>query len=363
MSDDPLPANPAALHRLADASQWERVLELSGPMITADPESSELHGLAGQAALNLNQHRRAKVHLETCLSLDPDDPWPHRLMAQMYAKENRLLYAKGHLLSAINMDPEDGRLWLQFGWNCASRGDWISAKESAGRARSLLPENSDVIAFEATIRANIEGAESTKGDAFAQLAELKKALELDPEDDFVHYQMGEIYFEQLGDLDNAEECQRTALLIDPTDPHYRTALFRTLRRRDRVLRFLYGPSHLHERHESAGGPAILGMFLMVATAPFFLVPAKLYEHMVLAELRRNSGQMSFDERGFASSYHWPFYLRFATFVLLSAGFITALLWFLLSPSLAPYRGEIISAAFLVFMIIGFIVAARRPHQD
>jgi tetratricopeptide (TPR) repeat protein len=363
MSDTLHPTNPAALRTLAEAGHWERVLDLAEPMIAEDPDSAELHGLAGQAALRLDQHRRAKSHLTTCLNLEPDDTWPHCLMAEMYSKEKRALYAKRHLETALSMEPENGHTWLQFGWNCASRGDWITAKQAAENARSLLPENASVASFEATMSANSEGEHSTKGDAFAQLDEFRKALELDPEDDFVHYQMGEIYFEQLGDLDNAEECHRTALNLDPNDKHYRHALFRTLRRRDPLLKILYGPMHLHEEAEAAGRPAVLTMGLVALTAPFFLVPAKFYEHMVLTDLRRGTGQMSFDESGFAGAYRWPFYFRFAGFGLLTAGFLTALIWFLFSPTVAPYRGEILGGAFINFLIVGFVVAAKRPHQE
>ncbi len=108
---------------------------------------------------------------------------------------------------------------------------------------------------------------------------------------------------------------------------------------------------------------MLWLLLLLATALFTFVPGLIYERLVLSELKRGGAAVQLDARGFAAGFRARLYLRFLAASLLSAAFLSALLWFLLSPGLESDRGEIISALSLAFPIVGFLYSARAGRSS
>ena len=80
-------------------------------------------------------------------------------------------------------------------------------------------------------------------------------------------------------------------------------------------------------------------------------------------MNRKSGRITLNAKGFAGVYQLPFYLRFAAFVVLFLVFAAGVFWVLTSPILKEHLGNILGGLFLVGLIVGFIISARRPYQN
>ena len=187
--------------------------------------------------------------------------------------------------------------------------------------------------------------------------------------------------EELGDAANAEECYRRALSINPSDKDYRKYLFKALRRHDPVLRVLNFPintcrnqwrlleSALHEPGNNlirvllSPFIAVLLMLLFTLWGVFLMVPAVIYEILLKKEFDKRSGNIPLNAKGFAGVYRLPFFIRFGVFLIAFAGFVWGVYWVFTSADLKPHLGNILSGLFLLGLVVGFILSARRPHQS
>ncbi len=370
------------LRNLIDSGDWTRALGVSGQILAHEPEDAWAHRMHALSALNLDRHKLARKHIEFAIANEPDHPFPHYLMGMLFEKENRSLYAKKHFLKSIELDPENADYWCQYGFNCAIRGDFISAREAAKKALELEPESHQPEQLLALVNAHDHhGEESTKFDAYEQIEAYEKVLELDPEDDVTIHQIGLVYLEDLEDADNAERHFRRALFLDPTEGEYRRSLFKAIRRKDPVLRVLWWPWRLFQKGLKGlergvrdgsplfwmlplallAGPAVLVIFMLWAV--FLLAPAVVYEYLAMRELRNKAGEITIDDRGIAAVYSLPFFARFVLFLVLFVAFVSSAWWALTNPDFKEHIGDVIGALFLVFLIAGFWFSAKNPYKE
>ena len=299
----------------------------------------------------------------------------------MHEKENRLLYAKDRFQHALSMEPEEAGYWLAYAWNCVQRDDPVTALEATEKARELEPESAESERLIATIKSMRGEDGGTRHDARAQVQELARVLEVNPDDDTTHYQIGNVYLYDLDDAESAERHFRKALFLNPADKDYRLALFSTVRRKDPVLSVLWSPWRYVRRRllnidrlASAGGvKSAAGIAWAILIAPFdmavfalwaifLFVPAAIYELLARRELRRRAGSVTTQGRGFTALYSAPFFARFAVFAVLFFAFIGVTAWGLTRVEFKAEMSDIVGVLFILFLIIGIIVSARKSHQ-
>ncbi|MEM7386516.1 MAG: tetratricopeptide repeat protein, partial [Verrucomicrobiota bacterium] len=355
------------LETFAQSGQWERALTVTGEMLAEDPENLYAHRIRGLAALNLDRHKEARQSIERTISGDPDDPFPHYLLGLLHDKENRLLPARDHFLKALQLNPENADFWVQYGWNYAQRGDIEGAKEAADKALKLDPTHQEGKRLLAVANTHLENGDeqATRLDAFAQIEAYEDLLENDPEDALTLNAIGEIYLDQLKDSENGERHFRRALLLAPGHPKFRKNLFRALRRRDPVLRVLWAPFYFLKRCQNGIEKGIerktpllwmipLGLlFLPIAAhiaafwGVFLFIPAKVYEWLIGKELKEKAGEINFEKGRLATLRSFPFYLRFALFLILFLAFVSGFFWVLYVSDVKNHLGNLIGAAMIV----------------
>ncbi|NNE93339.1 MAG: hypothetical protein HKN23_16975 [Verrucomicrobiales bacterium] len=362
---------------LAESEQWDRLLELGPQILAQDPENFYVHATLAQAALQTDDDlNRARLHAKAALASEPEEPFAHLVTARVHRKANRMLDAKRSLLDALKFDPEDSGLWHEFGWNCYERGDYITAREAVKQARSLAPNDASIENL-ATVVASV-APDQDRLDAFDQIEALEETLRLDPENESVMHNIGQVYLQELDDAKNAEEWFRRAAAIDPTSRMIQKGLIAAIRRRDPVLRVLNFPKHLGLRVFRTGQrwiakkmwlilvllpllPFVAALLMVAATfwAVFLAAPAKLYEWLTITEVLKKAGGVTGYRRGI---HRLPFWVRFFGFLAIFPLFLWAVWWFCTAPEAKVYHDALIGGSMILGFAIGIWWSAKRQNK-
>lgn len=204
----------------------------------------------GAVLLSLRRVAEARAVAERWAELEPGRPDPERLLAAADAAAGETDAARDRLRAAVRRWPEDASFPLQLARLLLSAGrggpagavleDLLAAHPDAAAGWRLLvearllendPEAALAVADRAAarpgraalghrLRAHVAGA---RGDSATEDAELKAAIEADPEDAAAHALLGERRL-AAGDLGAAAEHLRRAAELAPEAARVRTAL-------------------------------------------------------------------------------------------------------------------------------------------
>lgn len=161
--------------------------------------------------------------------------------------------------------------------------------------------------------------------------------------------MGEIYFDELDDHENAERCYRQALLLQPGNADAQQTLFKAVAKQRLFYRFLSIPSRAWRwfgdvlatvRYE----PWRVLLFLifikgwlifftwLIVTSVLFVPACKIYEWLIVSEIRRSSTASDVHLRLWARFRRIPVFVRFSLFMVLNIGLWWGLLAYLAVPA-------------------------------
>ncbi len=370
------------LQAFLSSSQWERVLEVGGRMLTIDPDQAWLHVVMGDAHRNAGSLADAEKHYRRAMALDPDDADPHAGMSQVELKRNRAGLADDHIHRALKIDPDNDFHWIIKAILAIHHGHHQEAESAALKALEINPDNLHAKRFLIDARAELPG--SDKLSPQQQLDAYEDILAEDPENDSVISDIGVIYFNEFKDYQKAEEKFRQALRIDPSDKSYQKLLVQSLRKRDPVLRLLWIPFKPVEWMSSVldwtwkkKWPLIFMIFLfkyvvisLVLSALIFFIlcwpVSKVYEYLTIADIHRKAGQLRIYSGPMARIHKSPFALRFGAFLVVVTSFWTAVVLALrheeLGPVIGKYFAIVLGVCVVLFYILSWALTARDAYR-
>ena len=323
------------ISRFEESRQWDRALETAQEWLSREPRGGRAHLAAGQALLNLGRPAEAEHHLAQALAQNPDSDLALRFMSIAQFRQKRFREADDSINKALSLNPEGAFHWFHLADMFFQQGDLASAKKYAKRARDLAPQNADILGL-------LARCEPTDDDS--RLWKYRQALELDPENAEIHNNIGVYYLNSKADYERAEEYFRRALFFEPTLKVARSNLFITVRHSDAVYRALCGPKDiflrwLHIGREEcqrsipfylpplfiarqlcwmlASQLALAGLILW---AMWFWPLVKVYEFIMVGDIRARTGEIGSRRGGFLNYRKWPPRLRLAIFAVVLVSF-------------------------------------------
>src|SRR5574341_352198 len=193
---------------------------------TPTPESKKAkHRERGLAYLEQQKYQEAIVEFRSMVQVDPQDAEAHYRLGLAYLKLGdfaSLRPAFQELKRAVELDPKNLDAHLKLGQMYLLGRDAGKARESAEVVLASTPESAEGLALKG--QSFITEKEYDKG-----LAELKKALQLDPKNVNLHLSLAKAYALKK-DLPAIEKTLKDALAIAPESVEVRVALgdFHTL---------------------------------------------------------------------------------------------------------------------------------------
>ena len=380
------------LHHFMGMGQWQRALETIQTLLANQPESAWNHYCAGQIHYHLNNNTAAEKHFKKCIAEQPDMAAAYEFLAQVYLSMGRAGTADDYVKKSLELDPTSDHAWFLHAHLCLHHENYSAAIESAERSISLNPEN--VSAKEVIIRTRREMHTQGSINSKEAIEEQEKLLSEEPENDYLHYGMGNLYYETKN-YSKAEEFFRKAIQLDPEDKDYHQCLIRTLRKRDLVLRLLWLPylpislilkfckllSNVFEKKLSFSSVLLIilciPLLLLVkyliiiglVTAVFFFTifwpVCKVYEYLTIADIHKKMGLLKLYKGPMAKLHKLSFPARFGIFVLCMLvfwGSISTLIFSPYAPALLAGITSIAGILFLALVVIGFIISFREGRQ-
>jgi len=186
--------------RLQDAlTAYEKASELA-------PEMTQLNARIGAIYLRLGQNEKARRHMSKVVS-DPSTP-PELLYnyALSLIRDDKHGLAVAPLRKVVERSPEMAPAWRALAGSLRQEGDYAEAARAYGQVMILDPDAR--VAFNQAYSLGRAGREE------AAVAAYRKALELDPTYEKVHYNLG---LALLG-LERYEEARDELLAYLPTEP-------------------------------------------------------------------------------------------------------------------------------------------------
>jgi len=237
--DDGVSALQNQIFHFHTSDQHERVLSVGAQLLSKDPQNSWVHSLMGQAHTALEQYAEAEKQLRAAIALEPDDGATFGYLAFMELQRGRAGAADDHIRQSIKLDPTNTYSWYIFGILCVHYRDFKQAQICVEKIRTLDPESSLAETLDVRSRSEIDGKNQFTLEE--KITENERLLADNPEDDFVHFQLGYIHLDETKDIEKAEFHFRKALEGDPADKDYQKGLIKSWRKRDWFLKFLWIP--------------------------------------------------------------------------------------------------------------------------
>ncbi|NCF87985.1 MAG: tetratricopeptide repeat protein [Verrucomicrobiaceae bacterium] len=318
--------------------KYDSALALCRELLQHDQDSSELHQLAGVAALAMEDYDNAKLHLEISLQQNPEEVETLFHLSRYWSAKKRPRKAESTIKRAIALFPYEPGFWSHLAWVYYQEGAYARAREPAEKALTMAPDDPNVGNVHAAVMAECEGG--TKLDLHAQEARLLEILSIDPESHAVQHNTGLFYLSEMGDHEKAAQHLSTAASLDPTSQTTRSLLARALRRLDPFLKWLYFPHQItfaFKTFQRKAAQNQWGYVSLIAISGLLLLPliiglafwaigvwplAKAYEFLTVSELRERMKVNG--HPGPLHIHQWPRWVR-----LLALGSIYALFWFCL----------------------------------
>ena len=145
--------------------------------------------------------------LERARKTDPDNPMVLGFLAQKYAESNRLAEAKQILQEVLAHDPKNTLALYRIAIVCLKQGQAAEARKWAESLKVLEPRNADAWILAARASQKLK-------DADAAVENLKKALEIDPQDQALQIDLANLYL-QMGNPTLARAIFEKAHHADP----------------------------------------------------------------------------------------------------------------------------------------------------
>lgn len=201
-------AGPAeAVRVLLRAGKPEEALVRLEPLITSDPNSAELRGLAGGALARLGFHERAMAQYARALALDPGRSAAAFGVANMQYLLGRFDEAANGFMRVLDAEPdhEDARNNLGLSLHRLGRLGEAEAVFEAAVARQPA---------QARLWFNLGNVQADRGRPEAALASYGRSLDLSPDAAEASNNLGNV-LRGLGRLDEARAAYRAALAARP----------------------------------------------------------------------------------------------------------------------------------------------------
>ncbi|HET7841256.1 MAG TPA: tetratricopeptide repeat protein, partial [Terriglobia bacterium] len=200
------PSSRDALVSLAqlylDQGDYEDAIALLGNVPEDETDSSLLDLLGVAYGQNHNIDKAAET-FDKALADDPDNVELRRSYAGVLIDNNRPEAARTQLQKILDADPQDGSTLLRLGQLDRETGNFDKSRQELDRARTLMPDNSDAIAYQ---QALLEDAVGNDDKAISVFQDLLKKSEKPGGD----YSPGEannraLFLEQIGNIQRTQE--------------------------------------------------------------------------------------------------------------------------------------------------------------
>lgn len=323
--------------RLGRSRQWDRVLDAARQWLSLDPENTRAHQAAGHALVNLVRWPEAEAHLVKVLQKEPRNHFVHRLISMVHFNQKRFKAADEAIQQAISIQPNDAYNWFHLARMFYYQNDRQSAQKFALKARALAPRDADILNLIAICQ---------PAASLGKRQQLEQALELNPQNAFVHNNLGLYYLNSSRDYAQAEKCFRRALFFNPALKSTRTNLFITIRHQDRMYRALCAPRKFIYRFQSrfrrpgslvrvCWNPIAMGvlLFMLAVFALWFCLSfplVKAYEFLTIGDIRASAGEIGARQGGFLNYRRWTLKQRLSVFALLLVIFWGGTVWLVIS---------------------------------
>ncbi len=171
--------------------------------IPDDETDSSLLALLGTAYGQNHQIDKAIETFDKALADDPDNTELRRAYAGVLLDNSRADAARAQLQKILEADPQDGSTLLRLGQLDRETGNFDKARQELDRARTLMPDNSDAIAYQQAV---LEDAVGNDDKAIAIFQDLLKKSEKEGG----QYSPGEannraLFLEQIGSIYRTQE--------------------------------------------------------------------------------------------------------------------------------------------------------------
>ena len=347
------------LWRFSESSQWDRLLSTAAEALAEDPESVTAHLYMAEALINLDRKPEAEKHLQDALGRNPENAIAHRWMSMVQFAKKNYRGADESIREALALSPRDPDNWYHLAWMCHQQHDLKNGLKWATRARELAPNNPHVL--------NLYALCADQSGHNPEL--LDEVLALDPENAHGHNNRGVDLLNQ-NKYAEAEACFRQALAIDPTLKFARQNLFVAIKHRDLVYRILCAPRDflIWIRNITVGDgskrnpvAAVFGFLAWILVFKFVLLlfilwfalmwpMTKLYEFLVMGDLRKKAGEAGATRGGILGYRRWAMRWRMAIFAAGLLGFWRLVYEFMWSPARTPSERET-AAMFLLCAVL------------
>ncbi len=352
------------------SDQHERAISTGTELLAIDPLNGWVHAIMGQAYTSLEQYNHAEKHFKAAIAQDPDDADNFTQISFMELQRGRAGKADDYIRKSISMDPTSAYTWYIFGILCIHYEDFNQAQFCVAKIRELDPSSNNAEQLDVMSKTNIEG--KNQYSTTEKISENEKLLGTDPENDFAHYQLANIYLHEIKDFDKAEFHFRKALEIDPIDKDYQKGLIKSWRKRDWILKTLWIPYLPIQWALDICGwankkiwPYVFMIFIMkyiliaaiVVALIFYSIfwpVAKLYEYMTLAEIHRKMGVLKIYSGTMEQIHKWKLSKRMFTMAGIALFYWGCIA--LLTPLIIDHEAAKMSITAIIFGIFTIIVS-------
>ena len=361
------------LTRLHHSGRWDRLAAVSHDALRQDATNPAFHYYHALALGHQNRAGEALPHIEFILKHEPTAAENHHLASIIHSGLGNLNTAANHIDTAIGINPDQAVHHYEAARISSLRLKIDDGRRQISRARELDPDDPDIAHLDITLR----GATQTgSANAWESVREFEEALALDPENAWLHDSLGDIYIDGLESPRLAELHYRRAVAKEPASRTFQRDLFNAIARRDPIYRTLSLPSRAYGFLRNLGTTvrlrpwllffcilaikffAAFFLWLLVAT-PLFWPPAKLYEWLILRQVRQTAGTSPTTLRTWFSLRRLPFIARASITLALTLGF-----WILVVRILTDIgTGESIIAISAIFAAhLAFVLAATALRK-
>ena len=241
--DETVIALSTSLRAVGEPDEAEALVDTR---ISATPDATDVRLMIERAwAYGAQErHRDALAELDAVLAIEPDNPLAMRWKATELRFLDRSTEAEAVIRDALEIHGDDAGLLVELGWVLDLKRDRTGALAAFDAALVADPEDADANRWRAAelrflgwfdqaemaVRENLARApddaglhvelswvHSARGDHDEALAELERALEIDPDNpEAVRWRVTELV--EAGRADEAEATARDAVRRDPDEP-------------------------------------------------------------------------------------------------------------------------------------------------
>jgi len=357
---------PEWLQHLHDGKQWERLIEMAGKSLAAEPDDPVAHRHIAWGYAKLDRPHEMRPHVEFLLRDDPEDPKNHHLAAIYFLEIKQNSKAKPHIDLLLADDPKNATYHYLACIFFLRTGNSPQARRHIQEARALCPE----WATAAHLEISMDGTQQLKArEAWNRIRRLEETLALDPENAAVMKSIGTIYLNELELPRDAERLFRQALFITPADKELQKLFLDAIRARSLVYRTLSLPVTFLRTFHRGFRPTFGVLWVLFAyyaiiplvawlliVGSLFIPAAKIFEWLVLSEITRVK-HWSRLPAPLAKMLAWPVWVRLGLAVAIIVGAWLMALGFFVPTAKAL---EIIAWIFGVhFVLMALVVGLRK----